>query len=235
MEEKNKQRRRDYHAPMREAAATRTREAIVRAATQLFEERGWAATTVRSIADTAGVSPKTVEADFGTKAALLEAAVAYAIRGDLDPRPVAQRGAITQVEQAPDAATMLRLHAAHLLFGPRPLGTDRLRRRTSRRDRPDRRRALATDEPQPSRRHQAGNRIAPPKTWAASEGSDAEMSKRRSGSPSTGERTAPSPNKPTSRRPNTKAGSATTTKRRSSSLDRSFLRYGDSRAIQMRL
>ena len=114
MEEKNKQRRRDYHAPMREAAATRTREAIVRAAKQLFEERGWAATTVRSIADTAGVSPKTVEADFGTKAALLEAAVAYAIRGDLDPRPVAQREAIAQVEQAPDAATMLRLHAAHL-------------------------------------------------------------------------------------------------------------------------
>jgi AcrR family transcriptional regulator len=107
-------RRRGYHAPLREAAASRTREAIVRAAKQLFEDRGWAATTVRSIADAAGVSPKTVEADFGTKAALLEAAVAYAIRGDFDPRPVAQREAITQVEQAPDAATMLRLHAAHL-------------------------------------------------------------------------------------------------------------------------
>jgi AcrR family transcriptional regulator len=114
MEDHSKRRRRGYHAPMREAAATRTREAIVRAAKQLFEERGWAATTVRSIADAAGVSPKTVEADFGTKAALLEAAVAYAIRGDLDPRPVAQREAIAQVEQAPDAATMLTLHAAHL-------------------------------------------------------------------------------------------------------------------------
>jgi AcrR family transcriptional regulator len=114
MEANSKPRRRRYHAPMREAAATRTREAIVRAAKQLFEERGWAATTVQSIARAAGVSPKTVEADFGTKAALLEAAVAYAIRGDLDPRPVAQRDAITQVEHAPDAATMLTLHAAHL-------------------------------------------------------------------------------------------------------------------------
>jgi|tagenome__1003787_1003787.scaffolds.fasta_scaffold20724606_2 AcrR family transcriptional regulator len=113
MEEDGKHRR-GYHAPRREAAAARTREAIVRAAKQLFEERGWAATTVRSIAHAAGVSPKTVEADFATKAALLEAAVAYAIRGDLDPQPVAQREAITQVEQAPDAATMLTLHAAHL-------------------------------------------------------------------------------------------------------------------------
>jgi AcrR family transcriptional regulator len=114
MSEDNKPGRRGYHAPTRDAAATRTREAIVRAAKQLFEEHGWAATTVRSIADAAGVSPKTVEADFGTKAALLEAAVAYAIRGDLDPRPIAERDAIAQVEQAPDAKTMLTLHAAHL-------------------------------------------------------------------------------------------------------------------------
>ncbi len=114
MNEDNKARPRAYHAPRREAAATRTRAAIVRAAKRLFEERGWAGTTVRSVADVAGVSPKTVEADFGTKATLLEAAVAYAIRGDLDPRPVAQREAIAGVEQAPDATTMLTLHAAHL-------------------------------------------------------------------------------------------------------------------------
>jgi AcrR family transcriptional regulator len=114
MEETSKRRRQAYHAPLREAAAARTREAIVGAAKQLFEERGWAGTTVRSIADGARVSPKTVEAVFGTKAALLEAVVAYAIRGDLDPRPVAQREAIAQVEQAPDAEAMLTLHAAHL-------------------------------------------------------------------------------------------------------------------------
>jgi AcrR family transcriptional regulator len=103
-----------YHAPVREAAAARTREAIVSAAKQLFEERGWAATTVPSIAAAASVSPKTVEAAFGTKAALLESVVAYAIRGDLNPRPVSRREAIAQVEQAPDAETMLTLHAAHL-------------------------------------------------------------------------------------------------------------------------
>jgi AcrR family transcriptional regulator len=114
MQEKDKGPRHRYHAPKREAAAARTREAIVCAAKQLFEQRGWAATTIRSISDAAGVSPKTVEVLFGTKAALLEAAVDYAIRGDLDPRPIAQRKSLAQVEQAPDAATMLELHAAHL-------------------------------------------------------------------------------------------------------------------------
>jgi AcrR family transcriptional regulator len=113
MEASDKPRRR-YHAPAREAGATQTREAIVGAAKQSFEERGWSATTLRSIADVAGVSVKTVEASFGTKAALLEAVVTYAIRGDLDPKPVAARERIAEVEAAPDAASMLRLHAAHL-------------------------------------------------------------------------------------------------------------------------
>jgi AcrR family transcriptional regulator len=114
MKDSSRASRHAYHAPIREAAAARTRLEIVCAAKQLFEDRGWAATTVRSIALAAGVSPKTVEAAFGTKAALLEAAVAYAIRGDLDPRPVAQRETIARIERAPDAATMLTLHAAHL-------------------------------------------------------------------------------------------------------------------------
>jgi AcrR family transcriptional regulator len=114
MQEEDKSPRNSYHAPKREAAAARTREAIVAAAKHLFEQRGWAATTIRSISDAAGVSPKTVEGLFGTKAALLEAAVDYAIRGDFDPRPIAQREAIAQIEQAPDAATMLELHAAHI-------------------------------------------------------------------------------------------------------------------------
>jgi len=114
MKENDKGRPHRYDAPKRAAAAARRREAIVCAAKRLFEERGWAATTVRSISDAAGVSPKTVEVVFGTKAALLQAAVDYAIRGDLDPRPVAQREAIAQIENAADAATMLALHAAHL-------------------------------------------------------------------------------------------------------------------------
>jgi AcrR family transcriptional regulator len=87
---------------------------VVRAARELFERYGWVGTTVNSIGQAAGVSPKTVEALFGTKAALLQAAVDYAIRGDFESEPVVQRDSVQRMEAAPDAATMLRLHARHL-------------------------------------------------------------------------------------------------------------------------
>lgn len=105
---------RPYRAPQREAAAARTRTAIVEAAKELFEEHGWAATTIRGIGDAAGVSPKTVEALFGTKAALLQTSVEYAIRGDIDPLPMPQRVAVAHMEAAPTAQKMLDLHATHL-------------------------------------------------------------------------------------------------------------------------
>ena len=115
---------RTYHAPRRTAAAAETRQAILRAAKDEFEARGWAATTMRSIAVRAGVSPKTVEALFATKPALLEATLLAAFDGDPpntdtgDPaiRPEAvleMRGeAAGEIEGATDAATMLELHAA---------------------------------------------------------------------------------------------------------------------------
>lgn len=67
-----------------------------------------------SVAAAAGVSSKTVEVVFGTKAALLKTTVDYAIRGDLDPTSMPRRPVVARTEAAPDAATMLRLHAAHL-------------------------------------------------------------------------------------------------------------------------
>lgn len=114
--------RRPYHAPRRTAAAAETRQAILQAAKEDFEARGWAATTVRSVAKSAGVSPKTVEALFTTKAALLEATLMAAV-GDpaatSDPaiiRPEAvlefEDQATLEIEAAPDAAAMLDRHAA---------------------------------------------------------------------------------------------------------------------------
>jgi AcrR family transcriptional regulator len=69
---------------------------------------------VPSIAERAGVSQSTVEAVFRTKPVLLKAAVDYAIRGDIDPVPVRGREISMQMEAAPDAISMLELHAAHL-------------------------------------------------------------------------------------------------------------------------
>lgn len=105
---------RPYHAPQRTAAAERTRAAVVAAAKQHFERCGWSGTTLRTVAETAGVSIKTVEALFGTKGALLKTVVDFSIRGDLDPTPMPQREVIAEMEAAADARTMLDLHAAHI-------------------------------------------------------------------------------------------------------------------------
>ena len=110
----SRKRSRSYHSPHREEAATRTRLAIVTAGQHLFTSHGWAGTTMRALADAAGVSVKTVEAMFGTKAALLEEVVRFAIRGDLEDVEMPQRQAVAGIKAAPDAQTMLELHAAHL-------------------------------------------------------------------------------------------------------------------------
>lgn len=106
--------RRSYDATSRRAAAEERRLAVVAAAREEFEQRGWAAVRVREIAAAAGVSQKLVEAAFGTKAALLQAAVDYAIRGDIESRPMPGRESVLEMEAAPGAAEMLRLHARHL-------------------------------------------------------------------------------------------------------------------------
>jgi AcrR family transcriptional regulator len=123
MDQRVKPSTRAYHAPRRTAAAAATRRAILCAAKQQFEARGWAATTIRSIATGAGVSPKTVEALFATKPALLEATLLAALRGDtadtgdpavLRPEVVLEMRdeAARAIEGAPDAAGMLELHSA---------------------------------------------------------------------------------------------------------------------------
>ena len=106
---------RRYHAPRRAAAAAQTREAILHAAKDQFETHGWAATTVAAVAANAAVSPKTVQALFGTKAALLAAAVDYAIAGDVAEVPIIARQSARSVESAPAAAAMLDRHADHVV------------------------------------------------------------------------------------------------------------------------
>lgn len=114
MSSQGKSGRRSYDSERRRAAAAARRLAILAAARETFEARGWAGARLRDVSRAAGVSQKLVEAVFGTKAALLQATVDYAIRGDDDPRPMPQRGSIRAIEEAPDAPTMLRLHARHL-------------------------------------------------------------------------------------------------------------------------
>jgi AcrR family transcriptional regulator len=105
---------RPYNAPQRARAAARTRLSILRAAKARFERHGWAGTTMRTVAVAAGVSQKTVEALFGTKASLLRETVDFAIRGDVRSVPIRHRDSVAEMEAAPGATEMLDLHAAQV-------------------------------------------------------------------------------------------------------------------------
>ena len=61
---------RPYRSALRAEQAEQTRLRIAHAARNCFIERGWAGTSVRSVATAAGVSEATVFAVYGTKAGL---------------------------------------------------------------------------------------------------------------------------------------------------------------------
>ena len=63
--------KRPYHSRVRQRQAEDTHRRILAAARDLFESRGYAATTLEAIAEIAEVSPKTLGAVFGSKRALL--------------------------------------------------------------------------------------------------------------------------------------------------------------------
>jgi AcrR family transcriptional regulator len=115
MSEIVKTNKRPYRAPRRAAAAAQTREAILHAAKHRFEARGWAGTTIAAIAADAEVSPKTIEALFATKAALLAAVVDYSLRGDASDEPMLARKAAQTMQSAPDAVTMLDRHVEYAI------------------------------------------------------------------------------------------------------------------------
>jgi AcrR family transcriptional regulator len=82
---------RPYRSAVRVEGARRTRIAIVLAARQLFENRGYRGTSLSAVAEAAGVARPTVTAAFGSKPALLREVVEQALAGDDEPVPVADR------------------------------------------------------------------------------------------------------------------------------------------------
>ena len=64
---------RRYESPRRRQQAAATRTQILESARRLFEEQGYAATTMAAIAADAGIALKTVYVAFETKSGLLRA------------------------------------------------------------------------------------------------------------------------------------------------------------------
>lgn len=86
--------KRSYRSRVRTEQAKQTRERILDAATELFLANGYARTTMRSIAERAGVAPDTVYATFGSKARVLTALI---------DRRLVPDGSIDNVRKRPDA------------------------------------------------------------------------------------------------------------------------------------
>src|SRR6266508_950406 len=102
---------RRYESPHRRAQAAETRRQILEGAQRLFEEHGYAATTMAAIAAEAGVALKTVYVAFETKSGVLRALWHLLLRGDEDAAPVAERAWYRAVLEEPDPRRQLRLTA----------------------------------------------------------------------------------------------------------------------------
>ena len=103
--------RRGYHSPRRQQQAAATRRSILDAAQRLFEEHGYAATTMEQVAAEAGVALKTVYVAFATKSGLLRALWDLRLKGDQDEAAVADRPWFREVVEEPDPERQLRANA----------------------------------------------------------------------------------------------------------------------------
>ena len=85
--------KRKYNSRIRQEQAEQTRARILEAATKLFFENGYARTSIRAIAEEAGVAADTIYATFGSKVRVLTALI--------DKRLVPD-GAVASVRDRPD-------------------------------------------------------------------------------------------------------------------------------------
>jgi AcrR family transcriptional regulator len=109
-------RRRTYNSELRSQHAAQTRRKILRAAQELFETDGYAATSMAAIAASAGVSLKTVYLAFETKSGLLRALWHLLLRGERDSAPVAEQSWYRAVLEEPDPDRQLRLNIRNSLI-----------------------------------------------------------------------------------------------------------------------
>jgi AcrR family transcriptional regulator len=106
--------KRSYDASGRREQARTRRLAVVVAAREMFERDGFRATTIAGVAARAGVSAESIYKGFGSKAALAKAVFDLALAGDDEPVPVAERPAMQQLREEPDARRKLAMFAAGL-------------------------------------------------------------------------------------------------------------------------
>jgi len=106
--------RRRYASAVRQEQAAQTRARIVTAAGELFERAGYARTSIRQIAEEAGVAPDTVYATFGSKPRVLTAVIDERLRGGHGVANVMERPDVLAVRDETDPTRQVELLAESL-------------------------------------------------------------------------------------------------------------------------
>jgi len=101
-----------YDNRNREAAARSTRRRILSAASRLFIDSGYAATTVAAVAREARVSEQTIYGQFGGKAGVLKGVYDVTLAGDDADVPMAQRPEFRRMAEAADMDELLEAYVA---------------------------------------------------------------------------------------------------------------------------
>jgi AcrR family transcriptional regulator len=105
---------RTYRSVNRAEQARQTHAAVLSAGHELFSRDGYAGTTMRRVAASAGVSVPTVEQLFGTKSTLLKACIDVAIAGDSEPVTMLERDWTRRAEAATDLGGFVAVFASVL-------------------------------------------------------------------------------------------------------------------------
>src|SRR5437763_14602135 len=105
---------RKYSSTVRDEQAARTRARILDAASELFLERGYARTTMKDIADQAGVARDTVHAVYGSKARVLTALIDVRLVPDDSVANVTQRSDAQAIKDEVDQRRQIELFATFI-------------------------------------------------------------------------------------------------------------------------
>ena len=105
-------RTRAYASPRRAEQAKATRRAILESARRLFLSNGYGATSIRAIAEEAGVAVQTVYAVFGNKRQLVIELLEDAVSGDEELISVTQHRETEAIRAEPDPRRRAQLGAA---------------------------------------------------------------------------------------------------------------------------
>jgi AcrR family transcriptional regulator len=93
---------RRYDSALRREQARQTRTRVLDAAERLFADRGYASSTIETIASNAGVAIDTVYANFGSKRGLLSALMDLRVGGDDQPVELLDRAGPQAVRREPN-------------------------------------------------------------------------------------------------------------------------------------